>query len=127
MRCLAEENPGWGAPKIHGELEKLGLVVSARTVAAICGASDAGAILEEKMADVSAQSPRSDGAFDCFTVPTVNFRWRYGFFVIEHARRTILHLHVTRHPSADWVVQQLRAAFPEAGSYRDLRSRRAVR
>jgi len=38
--------------------------------------------------------------------------------VIEHARRKILHLGVTRHPTADWVVQQLRNAFPEAGSYR---------
>jgi len=57
-------------------------------------------------------------AFDFFTVPTVNFRLLYCFFVIEHARRKILHFNVTQHPSADWVVQQLRAAFPEAGSYR---------
>ena len=41
-----------------------------------------------------------------------------GFFVIEHTRRKILHLNVTRHPSADWVVQQLRDTFPEAGSHR---------
>src|SRR5215475_13304457 len=57
-------------------------------------------------------------AFDFFTVPTVTFQLLYCFFVIEHARRRILHFNVTRHPSADWVVQQLRAAFPEAGSYR---------
>jgi transposase InsO family protein len=57
-------------------------------------------------------------AFDFFTVPTVKFQLRYCFFVIEHARRKILHFNVTRHPSADWVVQQLRSAFPEAGSYR---------
>lgn len=57
-------------------------------------------------------------AFDFFTVPTVNFRLLYCFFVIEHHRRKIPHLNVTRHPSADWVAQQLRAAFPEAGSYR---------
>jgi transposase InsO family protein len=42
----------------------------------------------------------------------------YCFFVIEHARRRILHFNVTRHPSADWVVQQLREAFPEAAPYR---------
>jgi transposase InsO family protein len=57
-------------------------------------------------------------AFDFFTVPMVNFQLLYCFFVIEHARRRILHFNVTRHPSADWVVQQLRAAFPEAGCYR---------
>ena len=42
----------------------------------------------------------------------------YCFFVIEHARPSILHFNVTRHPSADWVVQQLREAFPEAAPYR---------
>ena len=42
----------------------------------------------------------------------------YCFFVIEHERRRILHFNVTRHPSADWVVQQLCEAFPEAAPYR---------
>jgi hypothetical protein len=42
----------------------------------------------------------------------------YCFLVIEHVRRKILQFNVTRHSSADWVVQQLRNAFPEAGSYR---------
>ena len=41
-----------------------------------------------------------------------------GFFVIEHGRRKILHFNVTRHPTAEWVVQQLREAFPEASPYR---------
>ena len=49
---------------------------------------------------------------DFFTVPTVNFQLLYCFFVIEHARRKILHFNVTRHPSADWVVQQLRFRKP---------------
>ena len=57
-------------------------------------------------------------AFDFFIVPTVTFQLRYCFFVIEHGRRRILHFNVTRHPTAEWVVQQLREAFPEAGPYR---------
>jgi hypothetical protein len=57
-------------------------------------------------------------AFDFFTVPTLTFQLLYCFFVIEHGRRRILHCNVTRHPSAEWVVQQLREAFPEAGPYR---------
>lgn len=57
-------------------------------------------------------------AFDFFTVPTLTFQLLYCFFVIEHGRRKILHCNVTRHPTADWVVQQLREAFPEAGPYR---------
>ena len=57
-------------------------------------------------------------AFDFFTVPTVTFSLLYCFFVIEHGRRRILHVNVTRHPTAEWVLQQLREAFPEAAPYR---------
>ena len=57
-------------------------------------------------------------AFDFFTVPTVTFQLLYCFFVIEHGRRRILHFNVTRHPTANWVVRQLREAFPEACPYR---------
>jgi putative transposase len=56
-------------------------------------------------------------AFDFFTVPTVTFKPLYCFFVIDHGRRKILHFNVTRHPT-EWVVQQLREAFPEAVPYR---------
>jgi hypothetical protein len=55
---------------------------------------------------------------DLFTVPTAAFRVLYCHFVIEHGRRRI-HFNVTRHQSADRVVQQLREAFPEADPYRD--------
>jgi len=51
---------------------------------------------------------------DFFTVPTLTFQLLYCFFVIEHGRRKILHINVTRHPTAEWVAQQLREAFPEA-------------
>jgi hypothetical protein len=57
-------------------------------------------------------------AFDLFTVPSATFRVWYCFFVIEHERRWILHFNVTRHPSADWIVQQLRETLPEAAPYR---------
>jgi transposase InsO family protein len=57
-------------------------------------------------------------AFDFFTVPTLTFQLLYGFFVIDQGRRRVLHFNITCHPSAEWVVQQLREAFPEAGLYR---------
>ena len=57
-------------------------------------------------------------AFDFFTAPTVTFQLLYGFFLMEHGRRSILHFNVTRHPTAEWVVQQLRESFPDAGPYR---------
>jgi transposase InsO family protein len=50
-------------------------------------------------------------ALDFFTVPTITFRLLYCLFVIEHGRRKILHCNVTFHPTADWVLQQLRETF----------------
>ena len=55
---------------------------------------------------------------DFFAVPAVTFKVLYCFFVIEHARRRILHFNVTTRPSSEWIVQQLREAFPESGLYR---------
>jgi putative transposase len=118
IRQMAEENAGWGAPKIHGELSKLGLVVSERTVARYLRRirrrgdprKDWLAFLENHREVIV--------AFDFFTVPTVTFKLLYCFFVIEHGRRKILHFNVTLHPTAEWVVQQLREAFPEASPYR---------
>ena len=115
---MAEENTGWGAPKIHGELQKLGFAVSERTVARylsrIRRRRNPGknwlAFLENHREVIV--------AFDFFSVPTVTFKLLYCFFVIEHGRRKILHFNVTRHPTAEWVVQQLREAFPEANPYR---------
>ena len=70
------------------------------------------------MAGVLAESPGSDRGVDFFTVPTVAFKLLYCFFVIEHGRRKILHCNVTRHPTAEWIVRQLRETFPETCPYR---------
>jgi transposase InsO family protein len=51
-------------------------------------------------------------AMDFFTVPMATFRVLYVFFVIHHARRTVLHVRVTEHPTGAWIIQQLREAFP---------------
>jgi putative transposase len=118
IRRLAEENPDWGAPRIHGELRKLGFVVSERTVArylrCVQRRGDPGkqwlAFLQNHREVIA--------ACDFFTVPTVTFRLLYCFFIIEHERRKILHFNITRHPTAAWVVQQLREAFPEVSPYR---------
>jgi len=111
IRRLAEENADWGAPKIHGELQKLGFVVSERSVARylrrIRRRGDSG----KRWLTLLQNHREAAVAFDFFTVPTVNFQLLYCFFVIEHAHRKILHFNVTGHPSADWVVQQLRLRF----------------
>ncbi len=51
-------------------------------------------------------------AMDFFLVPTITFGVLYGFFIIGHDRRHILHFNVTRHPTSAWIAQQLREAFP---------------
>ncbi len=51
-------------------------------------------------------------AMDFFMVPTASLRVLYCFFVIHHGRRRILHFNATYNPSAAWVIQQLREAFP---------------
>jgi len=118
IRRLAEENPDWGAPKIHGELQKLDFVVSERSVARylqrIRRRGDPG----KRWLTFLQNHREVIVAFDFFNVPTVTFRLLYCFFVMEHGRRKILHFNVTRNPNAEWVVQQLREAFPEAGPYR---------
>ena len=118
IQRLAQENPDWGAPKIHGELLKLGFVVSERTVARYLRRVRRRGDPSKPWLAFLQNHREVIVAFDFFTVPTLTFQLLYFFFVIEHGRRRILHCNVTRHPSAEWVVQQLREAFPDAGPYR---------
>ena len=118
IRQLAEENPDWGAPKIHGELQKLGFAVSERTVARYLRCLQPRGDARKRWLAFIENHREAIVAFDFFTVPTLTFRVLYCFFVIEHERRRILHFNITRHPTADWVIQQLREAFPESGPYR---------
>jgi hypothetical protein len=115
---LARENRDWGAPKIHGELQKLGFVVAERSVARYLRRIRRRGDSAGRWLTFLQNHREVVAAFDFFTVPTVTFRLLYCFFVIEHGRRRILHFNVTYHPTAEWVVQQLREAFPEAGPYR---------
>jgi len=118
IRRMATENTDWGAPKIHGELLKLGFEVSERTVARYLQRLRRRGDLAKQWLAFLANHREAIVAFDFFTVPTLTFQLLYCFFVIEHGRRRVLHFNVTRHPTADWVVQQLREAFPEASPYR---------
>jgi transposase InsO family protein len=118
IRRLAQENPDWGAPKIHGELQKLGFVLSERTVARYLRRIQRRGDPAKRWLAFLRNHREAIIALDFFTVPTASFRVLYCFFVIEHARRSILHLNVTPHPTAGWVVQQLREALAEAGPYR---------
>ena len=115
---LAKENADWGAPKIHAELQKLGFTVAERTVARYLRRIVRRGDPKQKWLAFLQNHREVIAAFDFFTVPTVTFRVLYCFFVIEHERRKILHCNVTQHPTAEWIIQQLREAFPEPCRYR---------
>lgn len=111
IRRMATENPTWRAPRIHGELLKLGLDVSERTVSRYLPKRNPDPDKVQSWMTFL-KNHRSDiAAIDFFTVPTFSFKLLYVFFIIEHERRRILHINVTFHPTADWVIQQLRDAF----------------
>ena len=102
-------NPLWGAPRIHGELRKLGIDVGQTTVAKYMS---------------KRRRPPSQGwktflhnhaeavaSIDLFVVPTISFRLLYGFLILRHARRELLWLGVTTHPNAEWLARQLTEAW----------------
>src|SRR6266566_2999094 len=112
IRKMCRENPGWGAPRIHGELLKLGIDIGERSVSKYM---------------VRCRKPPSQTwrtflenhaqqlvSIDFFTVPTIRFQVLYVFLVLAHDRRRILHFNVTAHPTADWTAQQVWEAFPFA-------------
>jgi len=113
IRSLAAENPTWGAPRIHGELLKLGFEISESTVSRYLAQGGSSRDSGQRWLTFLKNHREALAAMDFFTVPTATFRVLYCFFVISHGRRKILHFNVTEHPTGSWIVQQLREAFPE--------------
>src|SRR2546426_5439194 len=108
---MVAENPTWGAPRIHGELLKLGFDFSERSVSRwICRAPRNPDPMKRWLTFLS-NHREAIAAMDFFTVPTLTFGVLYCFFVIGHDRRKILHFNVTRNPNALWVMQQLREVW----------------
>ena len=125
IRTLAEANPLWRAPRIHGELLKLGIAVSERTVSRVLQtvkrppSQTWRTFLKNHIGEIV--------AIDFFTVPTIRLRVLFVFLVIEHERRRVLHFGVTEHPTAEWTAQQMAKAFWERDARRYLiRDRDAI-
>jgi hypothetical protein len=116
---MAAQNPTWGSPRIHGEFLKLSFLVSERTVSRYLARAGPRGEAGRQWLSFLKNHREVIAAID-FTVPTLTFRVLYCFFVIGHGRRRILHLNVTEHPSAPWIVQQLREAFPNESGRRYL-------
>ena len=107
---MAQATPRWGAPRIHGELLKLGINVSQATVATYMGhrrpppSQSWRTFLRNHIGQIVAA--------DFFVVPTATYRLLFVLVLLAHDRRRIRHVAVTAHPTAAWTAQQLREAFP---------------
>jgi putative transposase len=111
IRQMSRANPLWGAPRIHGELFKLGICLAQRTVANYMIAR-ARRPLSQNWKAFLRNHLGSMVSVDFLTVPTLTFRVLYVFIVLWHPRRRLLHFNVVESPSAGWTAQQLREAFP---------------
>ena len=114
---MATEN-GWGARKIQGELSKLGISVGIATVSRYMPKTAPDPSRQQRWITFLRNHREVITGMDFFVVPTVRFRLLYVWFAIDHGRRRILHCNVTENPSARWVIQQLREAFPDEPAYR---------
>ena len=101
----------WGAPRIHGELQKLGISVSQSTIAKYMRRHPRPP--SQTWRTFLTNHASQIMAADFFVVPTVTFRLLFVLVILAHDRRRIVHVAVTEHPTAAWTAQQLRNAFPE--------------
>ena len=110
IRRMSIENPLWGAPRIHGELLKLGFEIAQSSVAKYMvkrrGPPSQGwrTFLRNHAPDIA--------AMDLFTVPTIGFDLLYAFVIIRLDRRYLAWINVTASPTSEWIARQLTEAFP---------------
>ena len=110
IRSMSVENPIWGAPRIHGELLKLGFEIAQSSVAKHMvkrrGPPNQGwrIFLRNNAPDIA--------AMDLFVVPTIGFRLLYAFVIVRLDRRDLVWINVTTNPTAEWVARQITEAFP---------------
>ena len=110
IRNMSRANPLWGAPRVHGELAKLGISISQAAVSKYMirhrtpPSHTWRSFLDNHVKDLV--------SLDFFTLPTATFRVLFVFIVLRHDRRRIVHFNVTEHPSAEWTAQQMVDAFP---------------
>ena len=110
IRRMSMENPLWGAPRIHGELLKLGFEVAQSSVAKYMvkrrGPPSQGwrTFLRNHAPDIA--------AMDLFVVPTIGFDLLYAFVIVRLDRRDLVWINVTANPTAEWIARQITEAFP---------------
>ncbi len=125
IRQMSRANPLWGAPRIHGELQKLGIEIAQATVSKYVVRPNRPP--SQTWRTFLDNHIRSLVSVDFFTVPTVTFKVLFVFVVLAHHRRRVVHCNVTDAPSAAWTAQQIVEAFPwETAPRYLLRDRDAV-
>ena len=119
IKQMVIDNYNWGAQKIFSEILKLGYTetqLSPRTVSRYIKkirSKDPRTLKKQQQWKTFLENHRhSILAMDFFTIPTVSFKILYVFFIIDHARRKIVHFNITEHPTSQWVKQQFREAIP---------------
>jgi putative transposase len=110
IRKMCRENPLWNAPRIHGELLKLGIDIGETSVSKYMVRSRKPP--SQTWRAFLANHLKQMVSIDFFTVPIIRFQVLYGFLVLADDRRRILHFNVTAHPTAEWTGRQLRETFP---------------
>src|SRR5450756_1380461 len=110
IRRMSLANPLWGAPRIHGELLKLGIEVSQATVGRYLPwrpqvpSPTWRSFLHNHLTDIA--------AIDMFVVATATFQLLYALIILSHDRRKVIHVAVTHNPTQVWLANQLTQAFP---------------
>jgi transposase InsO family protein len=107
---MSKANPLWGAPRIHGELLKLGIEISQATVAKYM--LRRGKPPSQTWRTFLENHLQQMVAADFLVVRTVSFRLLFVFVVVGHHRRHAIHFNVTSHPTAAWTARQIVEAFP---------------
>lgn len=110
IRKMSLANPRWGAPRIHGELMKLGISISQATVAKYM-------VLHRRPPSQNWRTFLTNHmqtmvSVDFFVVPTITFRILFVFVILSHERRRPIHFAVTANPTSEWTARQLLEAFP---------------
>ncbi|MCC6907035.1 MAG: transposase [Phycisphaerales bacterium] len=112
IKRMASENPLWGTPRIQAELSMLGHRIGRATIAKYLGRDRERGPRSSTWRAFIHNHLDCTAAMDFFAVPTITGRVLYVFVILHHARRRVIHFNVTAHPTAEWVVRQLREAFP---------------
>jgi transposase InsO family protein len=110
IKKMSMENPLWGAPRIHGEVLKLGFEIAQSSVAKYMvkrsGAPSQGwkTFLRNHAPDIA--------AMDLFVVPTISFDLLYALVILRLDRRELVWVNVTANPTPEWIARQVTEAFP---------------